>query len=383
MIPRRLRWDIFCRVVDNYGDIGVCRRLARTLAAEHGQSVRVWIDRIETLAAWFPGIDPAAAALRAEGVEYCRWEAPFREVPDEDIADVVVEAFACELPEAYVAAMARRPRAPAWINLEYLSAEAWVEGCHARPSPHPRLPLVKHFWFPGFTAATGGLLREAGLIEARDAYRRGAPREALAAALKLEPVPEDALLVSLFAYEQPGLAGLLRCWAEAACPVVVVVPEGRVLADVASHFGLPARAGARLCAGALRVEVVPFVDQAAYDRELWACDLNFVRGEDSFVRAQWAARPFVWHIYRQEDEAHRIKLDAFLDAYTAALDAPSANALRRFWHAWNGAGDLGLAWPDFAAALPALGRHAEHWSRALGGRDDLATLLVDFCRKLL
>ena len=26
-------WDLFCRVIDNHGDLGVCWRLARDLAA--------------------------------------------------------------------------------------------------------------------------------------------------------------------------------------------------------------------------------------------------------------------------------------------------------------------------------------------------------------
>ena len=29
-------------------------------------------------------------------------------------------------------------------------------------------PLTRHFYFPGFTDATGGLLRESGLLAARD-----------------------------------------------------------------------------------------------------------------------------------------------------------------------------------------------------------------------
>ncbi|MBY0444112.1 MAG: elongation factor P maturation arginine rhamnosyltransferase EarP, partial [Burkholderiales bacterium] len=39
-----VRWDIFCRVIDNYGDIGVCWRLARQLSFEHGFAVRLMVD---------------------------------------------------------------------------------------------------------------------------------------------------------------------------------------------------------------------------------------------------------------------------------------------------------------------------------------------------
>jgi hypothetical protein len=83
------------------------------------------------------------------------------------------------------------------------------------------------------------------------------------------------------------------------------------------------------------VHAVPFVSQDDYDRLLWLADLNFVRGEDSFVRAQWAEQPFVWQIYPQADNAHLEKLDAALALYLAPLPDTTREAVRHFWHAWN------------------------------------------------
>jgi uncharacterized repeat protein (TIGR03837 family) len=60
---------------------------------------------------------------------------------------------------------------------------------------------------------------------------------------------------------------------------------------------------------------IPFVSQDEYDWVLSQCDFNIVRGEDSFVRAQLAGKPFIWHIYPQADRAHETKLAAFLDLY--------------------------------------------------------------------
>lgn len=147
------RCDIFCAVVDNFGDIGVCWRLARQLVAEHGYAIRLWVDDLASFARICPQIDPTAPVQSVAGVEVQRWDRTF--AGGVTPADVVVEAFACALPECYVAAMAACPARPVWINLEYLSAEPWVDGCHAMASPHPRLPLVKHFFFPdsGRTAA--------------------------------------------------------------------------------------------------------------------------------------------------------------------------------------------------------------------------------------
>ena len=374
-IPQR--WDIFCTVVDNYGDIGVCWRLARQLAAEYRLDVQLFVDDLRSFSRICPAVDPALERQLIAGVTVLRWHA---DMAPAEVGQVVVEAFACELPEAHVAAMAEQPVAPVWINLEYLSAEDWVTGCHGLPSRHPRLPLTKHFFFPGFVQGTGGVLAERDLAtrrlalqsdpQARAAYWRG---------LGID-VPAEALSVSLFAYENAAIPGLLGAWAHGARPVVCAVPEGRALGDVLGFFGVAeAGAGTVLRQGALSVHVLPFVAQPDYDRLLFACDLNFVRGEDSFVRAQWAARPFVWHIYPQEDEAHWDKLEAFLSLYLARLEPQAADALARFWRAWNRGAGADAAWPALAAALPQWHAHAQRWTSGLTDLGDLASNLVQFC----
>ncbi|MEO7323124.1 MAG: elongation factor P maturation arginine rhamnosyltransferase EarP, partial [Burkholderiales bacterium] len=162
-----LTWDIFCRVVDNYGDIGVCWRLARQLAADHTMAVRLWVDNLDSFERLCPAIDVSQDSQRIAAIKVHRWCEPF---PDAVPGDVVIEAFGCELPAAFRAAMAEKSRAPLWINLEYLSAEKWVTENHALPSP--QTTLTKYFFFPGFVAGTGGLLRERHLIAQRDKFQR-------------------------------------------------------------------------------------------------------------------------------------------------------------------------------------------------------------------
>lgn len=379
------RWDIFCRVVDNFGDIGVCWRIARDLASRPGIAVRLWVDRPEVFWRLQPEVLPQPLPVRCDGVDVLHWGAPFPSVDAHEVADVVIEAFACDLPGAYLAAMAARPWPPLWINLEYLSAEDWVGGCHGLSSRHPVLPLVKHFWFPGFDARTGGLPREPGLRQARDTFDDEGAAQAFLRALGWHG-PSEALRVSLFAYENAGLGELLACWANGNRAVSLLVPEGRVMPDVAAFFGeaalLPGEWRAR---GALSVQVLPFVSQERYDGLLWSCDLNFVRGEDSFVRAQWAAHPFVWQIYRQDEDAHLPKLEAFLASYCAALSLDAATALRAFWRAWNSERGRGVAaaWPAFAAALPEMAGHARVWAAQQMAREDLVSGLVSFYKTRL
>nr|WKF56789.1 hypothetical protein HUO10_001257 [Paraburkholderia busanensis] len=376
--------DIFCAVIDNFGDIGVCWRLARQLASEHGWQVRLFVDDLHAFRKLCPSLEVDRGRQTIDGIVIEHWHAPAHAGDTLDIADVVIEAFACELPPAYVAAMARRERTPVWFNLDYLSAEDWVADFHLRPSPHPRYPLNKTFFFPGLGPGTGGVLKERHLDATRAAFETSS--EARAAwwmqTVGRAPPPATTTVVSLFAYENPAVASLLEQWRDGGTPVVLLVPEGRVSADVARFFGLSEfPAGTHAERGNLSAHALAFTSQPGYDALLWASDLNFVRGEDSFVRAQWAAKPFVWHIYPQADDAHLPKLDAALAHYAGRLPAAARAALARFWHAWNGAGQPD--WAEFQRHYPALKRRAEDWALELAEVGDLAGNLALFAKSQL
>jgi uncharacterized repeat protein (TIGR03837 family) len=326
-----LLWDLYCRVIDNHGDAGVCWRLAADLGAR-GDRVRLIIDDPAPLAWMAPG--------GAAGVEVLPWPGPATP------GDVVVEAFGCDPPPATVTAMAARVPPPVWINLEYLSAEAYVERSHGLPSPQP-CGLTKWFHFPGFTPRTGGLLREPGLLHERERF----DRTRWLAGLGLEAAPRERL-VSLFCYDNAALPALLAELARA--PTLLLLTQGAAQQQVRA-----APAGVRL--GAL-----PWLRQRDFDRLLWACELNFVRGEDSLVRAIWAGAPFVWQAYRQQDGAQFAKIEAMLEA----MDAPPAVAA--LWRAWN-AVPAGR-WPGLPPAEP-WRRAVRDWRERLCEQVDLATQL--------
>ncbi|QKL03179.1 elongation factor P maturation arginine rhamnosyltransferase EarP [Pseudomonas sp. NY5710] len=368
-------WDIFCSVVDNYGDIGVTWRLARQLVAEHGLAVRLWVDDLNAFTPMCPGADANAAQQWQQGVDVRQWPAAWLPVAP---ADVVIGAFACQLPAAYVEAMRACPRPPLWLNLEYLSAEDWVEGCHGLPSPQAN-GLRKVFFFPGFTENTGGLLREAELLARRDALQQSAAaRQAFLQGLAVSPAP-GALLISLFAYENPQLGNWLEALAAGDQACHLLVPQGRVVAGLSHWLGeAPLQAGQVRTRGALTVQVLPFVSQDDFDRLLWCCDFNAVRGEDSFVRAQWAGQPMLWHIYVQDENAHWEKLEAFLAHYRRGLSADAGAALLGLWRAWNMDQDMGQAWQAARRYWPQLQQHARRWAAQQAAQPDLATALVHF-----
>lgn len=311
-------WDIFCTVIDNHGDLGVCWRLTRQLR-DAGQRVRLWVDDASALT-WM-----APTAHQETGIEVRPWASASQssDLSDLPIADVWIEAFGCNLPEAFVAHFVERAEVthtqqPQWINLEYLSAEDWVPRMHGLPSPvmsGPAKGWTKTFFYPGFTPDTGGLLRETDLLERQQAFDRTSWRKQHAPDLA-----PNGLLISLFCYEPAALPQLLAQLV--GTPHHLLVTPGRPLAAVQQ-----ALAGMAVQPS---WSALPYTTQDGFDEMLWACDLNFVRGEDSLVRALWAGQPFIWHIYPQDDNAHHAKLEAFLEW----IQAPES--LRSAHRVWNG-----------------------------------------------
>lgn len=347
MSPPRpsLQWDVFCRVIDNFGDIGVCWRLVAQLATQ-GQRVRLWVDDASALQWMAPAGCP--------GVELRHWGSP-PPSPDEPAPDVMVEAFGCDIAPEFIAysadqSSARGPKDqnPLWINLEYLSAESYVERHHKLSSllsSGPAAGWTRWFFYPGFTPATGGLLREPDLMARRAAFDRSAWRAAHADAFGQGPVSPEQRWVSLFCYEPTALRDLLQpCQVR---PTQLLVTPGRPTAAVRAALAEDARQNPdpmgtqRLSdqRGQLSISYLPHRTQPAFDEMLWACDFNAVRGEDSLVRALWAGQALVWQIYPQHDNAHHDKLWAFLDW----LQAPAS--LRQFHATWNGLDTAPLQWP--------------------------------------
>ncbi|MFN9708272.1 MAG: elongation factor P maturation arginine rhamnosyltransferase EarP [Burkholderiales bacterium] len=346
-------WDVFCHVIDNWGDIGVCWRLTADLRAR-GEDVRLWINAPESLS-WM--------APQAQGVflwnKHTVWPEP---------GDVVIETFGCELPEKFIQRMAQKNRPPAWINLEYLSAEAYVQRSHGLRSPQQGAVsgLAKYFFYPGWVHGTGGLLREQDLFTRQ--ARFDAPGWLESKGIRPHP---DELKVSLFCYAHtPVLPSLFK--ALQIQQTMLLVTAGQ--ADEAVRTCI----GDNTQIGLLRIVRMPRLSQKEFDHLLWACDVNFVRGEDSFVRAQWAAKPFVWQIYPQSDQAHVPKLEAFHELWTSQVsEAHLWVALSR---AWNDSSQTvtPLPWPATPTEWTRWRAQAWQWAQALWQKDDLTTQLQNF-----
>ena len=402
-----LKWDIFCSAVDNFGDIGVCWRLACNLAAR-GKRVRLWVDDVLPLAWMAPSGCPNVEVIDGRDGAAIR--------PQTTLGDVLVDTFDCEFAINLIASQAINTPAkvengiifehllttrPVWLNLEYLTAESFAERAHTLPYVHhsgAAQGWTQRYFYPGFTDKTGGLLREVDLFERQKAFDRLKwlsqliTKNPFTLSLskgsqgfdKLSPNGildiENTQFISLFCYEPTALEALIDQLATREYPTCLLVTAGRATAAILTLLELKKQLKpSYLLPEQLSILYIPQLTQTDFDHLLWSCDLNFVRGEDSLVRAIWAAKPFIWQIYPQHDGAHHAKLDAFL----TMMDAPES--LKKAHIAWNASAlerEIDPNLPLFPQLdLPTWKQSAENLSSKLRLQADLTSSLIAFAEK--
>lgn len=369
---------IFCTVIDNFGDIGVCWRLARQLHHEQQWQVTLYVDDLPSFGRICPALDVGQLTQTVQGISVVHWQAERLQFPASlSSIDLCIEAFACEVPIEFIQALNHANPAALWVNLEYLTAESWAADCHLLPSPQRGVRLAKYFFFPGFTKQTGGLLREQSVVaQAAQVAAQPATHAAYWQQIGLTPPPAGSFVISLFAYSQQGIASWFAQLSSAEHPVHIWVADGALAQALRIEY--PALADGRYQQGQLSIEVMPFVAQPDYDLVLALCDLNFVRGEDSVIRAHWAGKPFIWQIYRQQDAAHLEKLQAFLQLMLEDCSAELREFILQLHLAWEQETDFASCWPEFFRRYAEIAQYSKIWQQKLIQQQDLVSNLVRF-----
>ncbi|MEI6386809.1 MAG: elongation factor P maturation arginine rhamnosyltransferase EarP [Spirochaetota bacterium] len=391
--------DILCKVVDNFGDIGLVYRLAKALADLDPQlRLRLHVDDLESFAALCPGIDPGQVIQEHRLWTVLRWGFG-REGLAAEPPRLVLECFACGRPETLEGLLfdPTRTQACLIVNIEHLSAETWADELHLMPSATRSGLVRKVIFMPGFTAATGGLIIDRVFAEAARVWMRGEARDEKRQALLVtidsiaasarashgavcacEPPPDAAfrLWIPLFAYEWdyvPMVRDLARF--EERQPLLVLVAPGRSAGPFLSAWEESGRPFPALA--------LPFLPQETWDELLLASDVSIVRGEESLSRAALSGKPFLWQAYRQEDEHQRVKAQALIDRMRPCFPARAFAALETLSAAFNRGlgpgGDPGL-FETFLEALPALRPGFRHFADGLWKNGDLAARLLAYLR---
>ncbi|NIZ19732.1 elongation factor P maturation arginine rhamnosyltransferase EarP [Entomospira culicis] len=266
--------DLFCQVIDYFGDVAVTYRLARALKQRKPSlTLRFYCTHPDLVLALHPTHDQQSIALL-----------PYTSASGQAMpADVAIEAFACTLPQDY-------PLPPIIINLEYLTAESWINDYHGLESFGMNPAGKKFFFFPSFTAQ--GSLTHGDFIEEKEIVQRhpSLTKKELSVELDLPKsyLSRPWLLLYLYEINETFLHQLLDHFA-----IIQIGASPTTIED--------AWLVKRRCS------------QAIFDRLLLVADALFIRGEDSLSRAVLAGKPFLWQAYRQEEEYHHVKVHALND----------------------------------------------------------------------
>lgn len=310
--------DIFCEIIDNYGDIGVVYRTAKELQKIFPESkIRVFLNRLDE----FKKINSQVIDLPSQnidGIEYITFDYLRDNANELLTAQVIIEAFGCQIPEEYMEIA--YDNSELLINLEYLSAEDWIEDFHLQSSPLGRGKLKKVFFMPGFTEKSGGVIADSNYLER---IQRVLENKEFYEKKYLSDIEdrENKIVGTLFSYEKnftPLLEDLKKLDKD-----VVILAMGEKTQDslrkILKNFSIEDFRNS-LKYGKIEIRFLNFLNQEEYEELINIVDFNFVRGEDSFIRAVLTGKPYMWHIYCQEEYAHMDKIEGFLDKYRRVIE---------------------------------------------------------------
>lgn len=281
--------DIFCQVIDNYGDVGVAYRLAREFKRVYpNKKLRFVINQIEEL----------NLIRKSENIEVIL----YKDISKiENSADLIIESFGCEIPKEYMDKALKKSKLI--INLEYFSAEKWVDDFHLQES-FLGGNLKKYFFIPGLSEKSGGILLDNEFLQRKKKVE--ANKEYYLEKFGIKEKYD--LIGSVFSYKK-NFDSLIEELKKLDKKIILLILSEKTQKNFIKYFDNGNNYD--------KIEFVklPFFTYDKYEELLALCDFNLVRGEDSFVRALLLGKPFLWHIYPQDENTHIKKLESFLEKY--------------------------------------------------------------------
>jgi uncharacterized repeat protein (TIGR03837 family) len=351
-----------CKVIDFFGDIGVAWRIAKQLKVDFNIEVHLLVDDLVTTKRLIPSIDLSLQKQTINGINICHYDFSEDSTSLPPPPDFVFNLFNIDLPHSYKTLIKRKKSK--YIAIEYLSAEPWVDNFHLKPSIDPQSGLIKTYFYPGFTNQTGGLIREKGLFLRREAFDQSR-RKKLIQSLGGDP---NLYSISLFYYPIQKIEVFLDVIDHINKPAQFFIPQYLFdLLKLKNNYQF------------IHIIPYPFLNHDDFDNLLWSCDLNFVRGEDSWTRAIWAGKPFIWQPYIQENNIHLIKLKAFLKRYYEACDQDLSEILIKIHDDWSNNKFNEVLWRDFFKQQARLEAFVLKQSHHYFKEASFVESLVDYC----
>ncbi|AWD32302.1 hypothetical protein CKSOR_00172 [Candidatus Kinetoplastibacterium sorsogonicusi] len=296
--------DIFCNVIDNYGDIGFCWRLSKNLENRYKWKISLWINNLNAFANIEKNINTISSKQFVNNISIRYWNDD--ELFNHNPGNIIINSFSCDLPNFYLKKI--KIFNSLLINLEYLTPELWINKYHLLPS-YNNLNIKKYFFFPGFRKKTGGIIREPYLSSEREKFQNDIFMKnnflyKVGFTNELMNFKNDAKLIFIFCYKHSPIRSFIQALKYLNKKFIIILSNDNIIEkDYLKN------------SDKVKFHKLPLINQDSFDKLLWCSDINFIRGEDSFIRAIWAKRPFIWNIYKQDNNAHIKKLQAWLSLY--------------------------------------------------------------------
>ncbi len=314
---------ILCKVIDNFGDIGVVYRLARSLSElDSSLKLNLVVSDLSTFSKMAGEINPSLSFQQFRGWNILDWNdsATCKKYFKEHIPLNILECFQCGRPDwldeiLFSEEFSKSGLISRIVNIEYLTAESWADDFHLKRGATSSANVKKAFYMPGFTSKTGGLILDKSFIQARDDsnYRK----KLLDSIYSHVNFNDKDFNILLFSYPKDFcffFNTLNRYSAKKTEKIHVFVAPGAGKESFEKTAAQYSDCG-------FSINYLPYMNQEKWDAFLCSMDFLFIRGEDSFARAVLSGKPFLWNIYQQDEEYHLVKLKAFLDR----LDCPQIN----------------------------------------------------------
>ena len=308
--------DIFCEIIDNFGDIGVVYRISKELKKIfQNVRIRIVLNRLEE----FKAINKKVKDTDYQEIDglICVTEKYVKEnIETFGVSDVFIEAFGCNVSEEYV--KAAKENSKLWINLEYLSGEKWIEDFHLCESLIDSKTLKKIFFMPGFSEKSGGVIIDSGFLE-RMKFGKENRDEVFKKYFKDFDL-KDKFIGTVFSYEKnfENLLETLKNYEKETVLLLMGEKTQKSFSEILKK-NLTEDYGNIVKYGKITMIYSDFFSQEEYEEIISASDFNFTRGEDSFVRGIILGKPFMWHIYLQEEKAHMDKIKAFTERFKESI----------------------------------------------------------------
>ena len=318
---------VLCKVVDNYGDIGVCWRMCRRIKKLNPQNtISLIVDNLVSFNRICDSVDVEAAFQNVQGVDVYNWNnadvcyGQFVQNDGERLS-VILECFQCGRPDwmEKILFEEKLNHTVQIIMIDYLTAEKYAEDFHCLKSLTRSAKVQKVNFMPGFTERTGGLIID-------DEWE------------KLPEYNKDGPILQ-FIYNGKGAE---------------LLPEGKPL---------------------------PYMNQTDWDKMMKNCSALIIRGEESMSRACLSGIPFIWQAYPQTEEYQMVKVRALLERMRPHFDKEDFDVVEEAWIEINSSRNDDT-FSRFFSSLPRLVPGFKSFAQSLRKNGDLCANLMTFINKI-